>query len=930
MDSVSHPTDRDQFLCEQIGIAGRLLERGFVPVPLLFREKKPAIPEWQKLTRQDVEARLQELFGKPCNIGVLLGDPSGGLIDIDLDCPEAVRAAPLLPPTGMTWGRPSQGGRTHYGYLVDTPPQKSSTSYSDLEGHRLLEVRSTDGQTLLWGEYPEGEEVGGSPLGEPARLAWRELEEKVQQLAAAALLAGYWREGCRHELALAVSSGLLRAGWSVEQVQRFMRAVLEAAGDTEVEDRLRAVEDTAEKIRRGEAVTGWPTLAERIGSDVAGKVRQWLDVPSSSAEKQPRSAADILVEIGLNYELWHDASERGYATIGRVSLPIRSKSFRSRLLRTFREQTGKVPSGEAMTNALTAIEAEALDGPESTPHTRVAFHDDRIYYHLADEADTVIEISPEGWRECQRPPVRFVRRSGLLALPRPQRDGSLEEWRPLLNCPDDDSWTLLKGWITAAASGIGPFPALVLTGEQGSAKSTTARMLKALIDPADPLLRSEPREARDLMLSAVRQHLLVFDNLSHLSPWLSDALCGLVTGRGFATRELYSDEEEVVFTAMRPLILNGITDFVTRPDMMDRSVFLRHPPIPGERRREERELWERFEALRPRLLGALFDRLCGMLRERPRVELPCKPRMADFAVIAVAAERGAGEPECFLAAYGLVQAQAEAEMVEEDPVGAALLRWKPPQNPWEGTMKELLTALTDSLPEEERKTPGWPTNPRKLSASLKRLSPILRKLGIVYEPIGRTGSGKACRPRHRIRWVADPTSEGSDVQNVQNVQPPQETQGESAAHSSAHSPEQGSNVQNNVQQETPSKPRDSACAAHSARSSPAFSGGSGCPATESPVPEAHTDSPPAEWVTTPLGIEELAAQSQGEADLAGEVGFSDTLPPPVPLACPDGANGAEWITTPEGVADLSRRLEGADRVAVDIETTGLDPVFHMQ
>jgi hypothetical protein len=223
MDKVSHPTDRDQFRCGRTDIAGRLLERGIVPVPLLFREKKPAIPEWQKLTRQDVEARREELFGKSCNIGVLLGTPSGGLIDIDLDCDEAIRAAPLLlPPTGMVWGRPSQGGRTHYGYRVDTPPQKSSTSYCDLEGHRLLEVRSTGGQTLLWGEYPEGEEVGGSPLGEPARLAWRELEGAVRQLAAAVLLAGHWREGCRHELALAVSGGLLLAGLTADQL-RFLR-----------------------------------------------------------------------------------------------------------------------------------------------------------------------------------------------------------------------------------------------------------------------------------------------------------------------------------------------------------------------------------------------------------------------------------------------------------------------------------------------------------------------------------------------------------------------------------------------------------------------------------------------------------------------------------------------------------------------------------
>jgi len=224
MDKITHPTDRDQLRCGRTDIACRLLERGFVPVPLLFREKKPAIPEWQKLTRQDVEARLQELFGRTSgNLGVLLGTPSGGLIDIDLDCDEAIRAAPLLlPPTGMVWGRPSRGGRTHYGYLVDTPPQKSSTSYSDLEGHRLLEVRSTDGQTLLWGEYPEGEEVGGSPLGEPARLAWRELEGAVRQLAAAVLLACHWREGCRHELALAVSGGLLLAGWAAEGMEQFL------------------------------------------------------------------------------------------------------------------------------------------------------------------------------------------------------------------------------------------------------------------------------------------------------------------------------------------------------------------------------------------------------------------------------------------------------------------------------------------------------------------------------------------------------------------------------------------------------------------------------------------------------------------------------------------------------------------------------------
>jgi len=287
MDKISHPTDRDQFRCGLTDIAGRLLERGFVPVPLLFREKKPAIPEWQKLTRQDVEARREELFGRTSgNLGVLLGTPSGGLIDIDLDCDEAIRAAPLLlPPTGMIWGRPSRGSATHYGYRVDAPPAKASIPFIAPDGKRLLEIRSTGGQTLVWGKYPAEngkpeEEVGGDPLTQPAQVSFGELEKAVRWLAAAVLLACHWKEGQRHDIALSLSGGLLLAGWAQGEVQRFLRAVMVAAGDGEEADRLRAVEDTAEKIRRGEAVTGWPTLAERIGEKAVRRIREWLGILS--------------------------------------------------------------------------------------------------------------------------------------------------------------------------------------------------------------------------------------------------------------------------------------------------------------------------------------------------------------------------------------------------------------------------------------------------------------------------------------------------------------------------------------------------------------------------------------------------------------------------------------------------------------------------
>ena len=77
---------------------------------------------------------------------------------------------------------------------------------------------------------------------------------------------------------------------------------------------------------------------------------------------------------------------------------------------------------------------------------------------------------------------------------------------------------------------------LVLHGEQGAAKSTTARVLRRLCDPNTAPLRAAPRGVRDLMIAATNSWPFCFDNLEHLPPWISNALCRLATGGGFATR----------------------------------------------------------------------------------------------------------------------------------------------------------------------------------------------------------------------------------------------------------------------------------------------------------------------------------------------------------------------------------------------------------
>jgi hypothetical protein len=172
------------------------------------------------------------------------------------------------------------------------------------------------------------------------------------------------------------------------------------------------------------------------------------------------------------------------------------------------------------------------------------------------------------------------------------------------------------------------------------------------------ILRSAPRDERDLFIAATHSHLIAFDNLSTVPAWLSDALCRLATGGGFATRQLYSDQDELLLSEVRPVILNGIENVIARPALADRSLFLALRPIPDDQRRPEAEILAHFRADLPFIMGALLDGLVEGLRRRSEVSLARLPRMADFALRATACETCFWESGHFMAAYERMEGRA--------------------------------------------------------------------------------------------------------------------------------------------------------------------------------------------------------------------------------------------------------------------------------
>lgn len=511
--------------------------------------------------------------------------------------------------------------------------------------------------------------------------------------------------------------------------------------------------------------------------------------------------ADILIDLAEAAELFHSANGTAFADLDinghRETWPVRTKGFKRWLARQFFEATDGAPSSEALQSALNVIEAKAhFDAPELPVFTRVGGIDDKLYLDLGDEAWRAVEITATGWCVVENPPVRFRRAAGMQPLPVPTQGGSVESLRSFLNVQSDTDFVLVVAWALAVLRNRGPYPVMVLSGEQGSAKSTFSAILRALLDPNTAPLRALPREDRDLFIAANNGHVLAFDNVSGLPSWISDTLCRLATGGGFAVRQLYTDQDEVLFDAARPVILNGIEDIVTRPDLADRAVFLALEAIPEEHRRPEAELWAAFEAESPKILGVLLDAVAQGLRLLPDTRLERLPRMADFALWASACETAIWPAGTFWSAYCGNRDEAVENVIEADPVAAAVRAMMAERTEWTGTASDLLGALAGEAGERVAKSKTWPASPRALSGRLRRAATFLRKVGI---EIDYSKEGRARTRIIRISCAADsagaapsrpsaPSAEagkvapgnGSEAAQARTVSPPADANGRGA------------------------------------------------------------------------------------------------------------------------------------------------------
>jgi len=713
---------------ELLGAALKYFKMGFSIIPV-GQDKKPLI-QWKEFQeRKPTEEEVKGWFSNlgVTGIGIVTGKISG-IIVLDAEAGADISGLKIPKTPTVTTG----GGGAHYwlkydskekiangvrvfplidirgegGYII-APPSLHPTGklYQWAEGFGIDEVRLASVPKWLTDKLQQ-EKI------EPSDKDWSEILKGVVA-------------GERNENAASVVGKLL-AHLSPGQWESFAWPAL-----------------------KGWNLQNAPPLPESELRSVFESISK-KEIENQAEEKSDQGISQVKKIISLveteDILLFHDQRNKPYAAIEKDGIRIiklTSQDFKTWLSSLAWKKMALAVNQNAISTAVNLLTGMAIfDGPCHQLNLRVARHEESIWYDLGD--GSAVHITKEGWRIVKNPPVLFYRFNHQKPQVCPQGGGDIFKLLDFVNLKNAEEQLLFLIVIICCLIPDIPHPILVSHGPQGSAKSMLYRLLKDLIDPSQTPLLSPPNELREFIQMASHHWIINLDNLSHMSEWFSDALCKVCTGSGFSKRELFSDDEDVIYSFRHVVGINGINLVASKPDLLDRTVLLTHEAISESERKTEKDILDEYNKIKPFLLGAIFDTVVKTLKEEPNIKNTKSPRMADFAHWGRAAARALGKTEDnFLEAYRNNISEQHSEAIEASLIAIAIMELMKDRNIFEGTPTETLEELKSVAGRLKINTThhSWPKNPNVVWKRIMEVKMNLQAKGIKAEK-GKSGDRK--------------------------------------------------------------------------------------------------------------------------------------------------------------------------------------------
>lgn len=483
-----------------------------------------------------------------------------------------------------------------------------------------------------------------------------------------------------------------------------------------------------------------PSTAERVPANIPEPSGpENLDSDAGSPKPSATTIAELATAAGISCFI--DQAKKAYAQVPVATpaphvecLPLASREFLSRLDQIVRADVTfpGTHTYKDLQKAAKQLELAALRSGCRQLETRVASDGESVYIDLGDEDWTMVVADRAGWKVTAQDQPRFFRPAHQRPLPPPISGGAIDELFQFTPVSRPGDRILLLAWLLSAMVPWIPSPILLLTGNQGSGKTTRSRWLRSLVDPSQIPVLGEI-EMKQLIQTFSHHAVVVFENVSTFSRAVSDQFCRAVTGDGVERRKLYTDSESVLFSFRRAILINGLSVPTTRPDFLDRSIVLDFNR--REKFKAQKELDDQFNAARGRLLGSMLEVLAKTLECLTSVPTDSEFRMADFARFGRAVAVALGQdPSHFDAAYRSNIRRVRHEMLEENNL-ARLIREVAnsytQERPWTGRVSDLLTLLN-----AQAKRLDLPRAESELTKSRSKLSTQLGELGSAFEAEG--------------------------------------------------------------------------------------------------------------------------------------------------------------------------------------------------
>ncbi len=485
----------------------------------------------------------------------------------------------------------------------------------------------------------------------------------------------------------------------------------------------------------------------------------------------------------IRLALFTDQYQRTFASVplgtgGMANYPIRSKAFRGiAALQVMAQVDGrgnpKTPTSEHISTYLAECEAEAFRNNQHYDiYNRAARFDEDYYIDLADEAWRVVKFNRDGWQVLDVQPFpMFMRYNHMqpIDIDSQGKREAFDRFNDLLHVSSEYRIQIETYIILTGLAGI-QHVILYMTGAQGSVKSTAQELAGSVFDPTITDTLTLPHQQRELVQQLMHHFIPVYDNVDGISDDIASDLCRACTGGGFEKRELYTNDDDIIYRYRRKVMLNGINLANHRPDFIERCLIIPQERVTNEQRKPKEEIAREAKLLLPTVRAYCLDMLVKAVAEYEGVakELRGKlPRMADYCIWAECVGRALGyEPMAFYNSYMAQQNRQTLDALLSDTIGELTLAWLERNEDWQ-SKKEVEVTPTQFYNElmataEERKYNlkqiRFPGSPTWMTNRLNNLKHSLAEYGI------KVDTGIRGRDRNRYLFTTSSSTPSTPPQ----------------------------------------------------------------------------------------------------------------------------------------------------------------------